>query len=165
MPPSNDCPCTSGKSFAACCEPYVTGKASAPTAEALMRARYTSYATGRIDFIEKTHAPESRADFDRKASEKWAKESTWGGLSVVAVKGGGPEDAEGVVNFVARFATGGQDYEHREIATFRKDKGTWWFVDGKSPKPETFVRSGPEVGRNDPCHCGSGKKFKKCHGK
>lgn len=29
---------------------------------------------------------------------------------------------------------------------------------------ETFVKSGPEVGRNDPCHCGSGKKFKKCHG-
>ena len=29
---------------------------------------------------------------------------------------------------------------------------------------ETFVKTGPEVGRNDPCHCGSGKKFKKCHG-
>jgi hypothetical protein len=31
-------------------------------------------------------------------------------------------------------------------------------------KPATFVKSGPDVGRNDPCHCGSGKKFKKCHG-
>jgi SEC-C motif-containing protein len=165
MTPPIDCPCTSGRAFSACCEPYVTGRAQAPTAEALMRARYTSYATGRIDFVEKTHAPESRADFDRKASEKWAKESQWKGLSVVAVKGGGADDADGVVHFVARFATGGQDYEHREIATFRKERDTWWFVDGKSPKPETFVRSGPEVGRNDPCHCGSGKKFKKCHGK
>ena len=27
------------------------------------------------------------------------------------------------------------------------------------------VRSGPKVGRNDPCPCGSGKKFKHCHGK
>jgi uncharacterized protein YecA (UPF0149 family) len=27
----------------------------------------------------------------------------------------------------------------------------------------TFVRSMPKVGRNDPCWCGSGKKYKKCH--
>jgi len=165
MTTTNACPCKSGKDFAACCEPYVSGKAAAPTAEALMRARYTSYATGKIDFIEKTHAPESRADFDRKASEKWAKESTWNGLQIVATKGGGSQDTTGVVSFVAGFTTGGEHYEHREIATFRKEGGTWYFVDGKSPKPETFVKSGPDVGRNDPCHCGSGKKFKKCHGK
>ncbi len=29
---------------------------------------------------------------------------------------------------------------------------------------QPFVRSAPKVGRNDPCHCGSGKKFKQCHG-
>ncbi|MDE2291720.1 MAG: YchJ family protein, partial [Elusimicrobia bacterium] len=157
-------PCGSGKAFAACCEPYLAGKAPAPTAEALMRARYASYATGRIDFVEKTHAPESRADFDREASQKWARESQWKGLEVVAVKGGAESDREGIVHFVARFAQGGRDYEHREIASFRKEGGAWFFVDGKSPKPDTFVKSAPDVGRNDPCSCGSGKKFKKCHG-
>ncbi|MBW3568088.1 MAG: preprotein translocase subunit SecA, partial [Proteobacteria bacterium] len=30
--------------------------------------------------------------------------------------------------------------------------------------PETFVRDGRKVGRNEPCPCGSGKKFKHCHG-
>jgi preprotein translocase subunit SecA len=30
--------------------------------------------------------------------------------------------------------------------------------------PQTFVRDQPKVGRNDPCPCGSGKKYKKCHG-
>jgi len=30
--------------------------------------------------------------------------------------------------------------------------------------PETFVREGEKVGRNDPCPCGSGKKYKHCHG-
>ncbi|MBI4061140.1 MAG: YchJ family protein [Elusimicrobia bacterium] len=159
-----DCPCGSKKPLAACCEPYVSGKAAAPTAEALMRARYTSYATGRIDFIEKSHAPESRADFDRKASEKWARDSVWRGLSVIATKDGGPDDETGVVSFVAGFSQDGRDYEHREIATFRKEGAAWLFVDGKSPKPETRVNSGPDTGRNDPCHCGSGKKFKKCHG-
>jgi preprotein translocase subunit SecA len=32
------------------------------------------------------------------------------------------------------------------------------------PKQETVVRTQPKVGRNDPCPCGSGKKYKKCHG-
>jgi preprotein translocase subunit SecA len=38
--------------------------------------------------------------------------------------------------------------------------------DGEAPrpKPETVVRAAPKVGRNDPCPCGSGKKYKKCHG-
>jgi hypothetical protein len=31
-------------------------------------------------------------------------------------------------------------------------------------KVETFVKTGPDVGRNDPCTCGSGKKYKKCCG-
>ena len=31
-------------------------------------------------------------------------------------------------------------------------------------KIKTVVRSEPKVGRNDPCPCGSGKKYKKCHG-
>src|ERR1700733_9591341 len=156
----NACPCGTGKEFAACCEPYIAGKAAAPTAEALMRARYTAYATGRIDFIEKSHAPETRADFDRKASEKWSKESKWHGLQVVFTKGGTEKDQDGIVNFIAHFETGGQHYEHREIATFRKEGSNWLFLDGKSPKPATYEKTGPDLGRNDPCHCGSGKKFK-----
>ena len=31
-------------------------------------------------------------------------------------------------------------------------------------KPQTYVKTGPEIGRNDPCSCGSGKKYKKCCG-
>jgi preprotein translocase subunit SecA len=34
----------------------------------------------------------------------------------------------------------------------------------KKPRQETVVRAVPKVGRNDPCPCGSGKKYKKCHG-
>ena len=35
----------------------------------------------------------------------------------------------------------------------------------QAPRPETFKREGRKVGRNEPCPCGSGKKFKQCHGK
>ena len=62
----SECPCGSGKALAACCDPYITGQVLAPTAEALMRARYTSYATGRVDFVGTSHAPESRGDFNRE---------------------------------------------------------------------------------------------------
>ena len=165
MSNTKECPCASKKPFSACCEPYLTGKAAAPTAEALMRARYSSYATGEIDFIEKSQAPEGRALFDRAASEKWAKESVWKGLTVVSTKDGGPGDETGVVSFTAAYSQDGRDYEHQEIAFFRKEGSNWFFIEGKPPKPEMMVKTGPDLGRNDPCHCGSGKKFKKCHGK
>ena len=32
-------------------------------------------------------------------------------------------------------------------------------------KAQPFVRQGGKIGRNDPCPCGSGKKYKQCHGK
>ena len=160
------CPCGSGKAFSACCERYISGREPAPTAEALMRARYSSYATGRIDFIEKTHSASTRAEgFNRESAEKWARESEWKGLHIMATKGGGERDNEGAVSFVAVFAHGGQEQHHEEIATFRKEAGVWMFVDGDTPRRETFVKTGPDIGRNDPCHCGSKKKFKKCHGR
>ncbi len=36
---------------------------------------------------------------------------------------------------------------------------------GQAAEKSPFVRGGQKVGRNDPCYCGSGKKFKPCHGK
>ena len=63
------CPCGSGKKYADCCEPVVTGKTKAATAEALMRARYTAYVVHEIDFIVNTcKEGEERGDIDRKAT-------------------------------------------------------------------------------------------------
>jgi preprotein translocase subunit SecA len=36
--------------------------------------------------------------------------------------------------------------------------------DESAARPQTVVRDTPKVGRNDPCPCGSGKKYKQCHG-
>ena len=51
-------------------------------------------------------------------------------------------------------------YHHSDPVTIPQDTG-----DANIEIPETIVRSGPKIGRNEPCHCGSGKKFKSCHGK
>jgi len=160
-----NCPCGSERALAECCEPFIAGRASAPTAEALMRARYTSYVIGKVEFIERTHAPETREGFDRAAAKKWSAESDWKGLKILATKGGLEKDSEGMVRFVAVFEQKGKEYHHEEYAQFRKVDGAWLFVDGKTPTHDPFVKSGPDLGRNDPCHCGCGKKFKKCHGR
>ncbi len=38
-------------------------------------------------------------------------------------------------------------------------------LDAEQDQEQPYVREGKKVGRNDPCPCGSGKKYKKCHGK
>ena len=54
--------------------------------------------------------------------------------------------------------------DHRERATFKKHASKWVFVDGVELKGPPVRNEGPKAGRNDPCPCGSGKKYKKCHG-
>lgn len=172
------CPCGSNKTFEECCGPYISGEAFPPTAEALMRSRYTAYTRADINYIRKTTLLKSNEDFDFAGTEKWARESTWNGLKILNVEQGGETDKEGVVEFVATYTRDGESIDHHETSQFKKnDKGRWIFKEGDShthpggtghhhhPKIETVRRETPKVGRNDPCPCGSGKKFKKCCGK
>ena len=172
------CYCQSQKSFHECCEPLLKGERKARTAEELMRSRYTAYATAQIDYIQKTLAPESQKNFDRASSLKWAQESEWLGLEILKTQKGEESDSKGTVEFLCRYKTEGETLEHHEVSEFKKNKnGDWVFVDGHShthkegeghqhhhPKVETLVREEPKIGRNDPCPCGSGKKYKKCCG-
>ncbi len=129
-----------------------------------MRSRYTAYVRGTIDHVIASHDPATRGEVDREESEKWSRETEWQGLEIVATDRGGENDQEGTVEFVAKGATTGQPFAHRERATFRRVEGRWMYVDGKTVKPEPIRRVEPAAGRNDPCPCGSGKKFKRCHG-
>ncbi|MDO8290834.1 MAG: YchJ family protein [Parvibaculum sp.] len=155
------CPCASGKAFAECCGPFISGTALPPTAEALMRSRYSAFATGAIDYLEETLMPGTRGDFDRVGATEWASSSEWTGLLVRHVEGGGATDAEGYVEFVAQFRQKDEDRVHHETGHFGRHDGRWYYVDGSmGTRPRIVVK----VGRNDPCICGSGKKYKKCCG-
>jgi SEC-C motif-containing protein len=158
------CPCGKGESLETCCGPYLDGKALPDTAEALMRSRYSAYVVGNIDYIVGTHDPERIKEVDRKNTEQWSKTAEWLGLEILSTEQGTPEDEVGVVEFVARYKLSGVKVEHRERALFRKHSSRWVFVDGMEIKGPPVVRTEPRVGRNDPCPCGSGKKYKKCHG-
>ena len=70
----------------------------------------------------------------------------------------------GWVEVIARFKQGNVTRNHHELGEFHKVNGAWFFYDGRGIKQETVKKTTPDVGRNDPCPCGSGKKYKKCCG-
>lgn len=157
------CPCLSKKLFSECCEPFIKGNAYPETAEQLMRSRYTAYTLADMNYLKKTLAPKALEEFDEVASMQWAKSSKWKGLKILKTEDGGPEDKTGTVEFMADYEKDGEEFEHHEVSKFKRNKhGHWLFVDGQPPDRETYVREQPKVGRNEPCPCGSGKKFKKC---
>jgi SEC-C motif-containing protein len=158
------CPCTSGRTYGECCEPFINKKSYPPTAEALMRSRYSAYAVGNVDYVMETDDPNNGGEFDRASADTWSSKSEWTGLEVVEIIKGGANDTTGIVEFIARFKIGGKEMSHKERSNFRKVEGKWCYVDGETPIQKPFVKETPTLGRNDPCHCGSGKKFKKCHG-
>ena len=158
------CPCGSGASLEECCQPFVDGTKTPATAEKLMRSRYTAYTLGEVDYIVETHDPATRDEIDPSATRAWAEEAEWHGLEIVATEGGGPDDDEGTVEFVARYEQRERFRNHHERSTFKKREGRWFFHDGEVISQPTVVRGHPKVGRNDPCPCGSGKKHKKCCG-
>lgn len=165
FPVTSPCPCTSGANYGDCCGPLHAGTAFPPTAEALMRSRYCAYVVKDVDYIERTDHPDRRGNFDRAAAEQWATLSEWQGLDIIATERGQAGDDTGLVEFRARFKLRGKDHSHSERSTFAKVDGRWFYVDGTTPEQKPFIHEKPAVGRNDPCACGSGKKFKKCCGK
>jgi len=165
MNDNDPCPCGSERSLSDCCGPIVSGERTAPTAEALMRSRYTAYALGDMTHLKRSLDPRWHATFDEPGAKEWSEKATWKGLTVLSTKAGREGDDEGEVEFVARFEMDGEEQQMRERARFRKKGGEWRYLDGKvKSTQEPVVASGPKVGRNDPCPCGSGKKFKKCCG-
>lgn len=156
------CPCDSGQDFADCCRPLLGG-APAATAEALMRSRYTAFVQGDIAHLERTNAPEVGAAFNRADTERAARETEWKDMAVRAVTGGGPEDETGEVEFQAHCKRRGEWVVYHELASFRREAGRWVYVKGRLD-PKTAGRRPALAGRNEPCPCGSGKKYKKCCG-
>ena len=159
------CPCGSPQSYSDCCEPYIKGTALAPTAEKLMRARYTAYAKTAVEFIIATTVEEKRKECDEKAIRKWSELSTWHKLEIIATEKGTPDDTDGVVEFNAHFSEGGVRKNYHEKGTFKKVDGAWLYVDGEIQKQKPYIRAEAKVSRNDLCSCGSGKKYKRCCGK
>ncbi|TVP93371.1 MAG: YchJ family protein [Pseudomonadaceae bacterium] len=153
LPASSPCPCGSSNTYADCCQPLHLGN-TAPSAERLMRSRYSAYTLGLVDYLINTTLPAQQANLDRKAMRQWSKQSRWLGLEVIASEATRPDSDQAWVRFIARWQDpNGEKQAHEEHSEFRREQGRWYFIDPNHPlKP----------GRNSPCPCGSGKKYKQC---
>lgn len=156
------CPCGSEQPFENCCEPILQGSRPAETPVALMRSRYTAFVEENLDHLYTSLHPKEREKYDEETTKEWARQSEWLGLEVREVEAGGADDQVGFVEFLARYKTDVGEFDHHERAEFRRHEGDWYYWDGKIFGGEPIRREEPKVGRNDPCPCGSGKKFKKC---
>ena len=154
------CPCGSGSSFANCCEQVIDGGRESQTAEELMRARYAAFATGAIEFIVATTHSSTRPEVNIPDITDWSQSSTWHGLQIIETRD--VDDDKTFVSFEARFTQRGKEQNHREQSLFKREDGKWRFVTGEPLKNITLRYETPRVGRNEPCPCGSGKKYKKC---
>ena len=90
------CHCGLGESTETCCGPIIEGKKNAPTAEALMRARFTAYAIGAIEYLEESIHPAHRDGVDRASTKAWSDNAEWHGLDVIATEAEGRGRARGV---------------------------------------------------------------------
>ena len=151
------CPCGSTNDLAECCLPYIDGQAFAPTAEALMRSRYSAHALVRVPYILATCHPSIQPYQEAAAIEKWCRSAQFLKLEVLETKAGKASDERGTVRFIAWTKEGGKLAGIHERSTFEKVNGQWTYASGQH-------QSLKMPGANDPCPCGSGAKFKKCCG-
>lgn len=153
------CPCGSNSAYADCCGQYHSGAKPAPSAEALMRSRYSAFALHLEDYLlatwDKSKRP-ARVDFSKDATE-------WQRLEIIACKKGNAGDSKGIIEFKAYYRFNGEEFALHEISRFTKQQGRWLYLDGAV---KAIAQPGQltNKGLNAPCHCGSGKKFKRCCG-
>jgi SEC-C motif-containing protein len=154
----SNCPCGTGQSYENCCQPFHQGQAYPDQAENLMRARYSAFVKNEIDFILNTHHPDTQSQVERGQVEQWSKESVWDRLEIIDTY---DSPVRPLVEFKAHYKQDGITHTHHEKAVFKKHQDRWYYLDSEFI-PETVVRTGPKIKRNDPCPCGSGKKYKRC---
>lgn len=120
------CPCGSGDTYGACCRPFHCGDAVAPTAQALMRSRFSAFAVGNAAYLRATwHESTRPAVLDLAGGPAWTR------LDIVEVHDGGPFDTTGVVEFRAHHRTGraARGVLH-ERSRFVREDGRWFYLDG-----------------------------------
>lgn len=130
-----------------------------------MRSRYSAYVIHDAPYLLSTWSPSKRP-----RSLSFADDHTeWLGLRIVEKQAGGAQDSQGVVEFIARFRSQGRLGSLHERSRFVRQGGAWQYVDGETvtarSEPAMPAVKSATPGRNDPCSCGSGQKYKRCCGR
>ena len=159
-PPKGEqpCPCGSGKTYAQCCQPILKRQRPAETAEQLMRSRFTAHVAHDYEHLHRT--------FVETWKEPYVPEEEEGGREwtrlVIHSHETGPKPDHATVDFTAYYREGDKELAFPEKAEFHKIEGNWIYTKALRQGPAPIKSAQAKVGRNDPCPCGSGKKYKQC---
>jgi len=119
------CFCDTGLLFKDCCALYLENNQKAPTALALMRSRYSAYATHNADYLLETTDVSERKYYSKAEILKWATSNKWQKLEILSF-------TENTVEFKAYFLDfNNKPQVHYEFSTFRCEENTWYYLDGK----------------------------------
>lgn len=146
--------------YAECCGRYHSQEHTPATAEILMRSRFSAYARRDVDYLLSTWDASKRPaniDFSRETAQ-------WQTLAIIDSKKGGEQDNKGIVEFKAYYTQDGEEHFLHEVSRFVKSGSRWLYLDGVI-KAAGKVSTTANSGKNAPCACGSGKKFKRCCGR
>jgi SEC-C motif-containing protein len=122
--PTTRCPCSSGLTYDECCGPIHSGTALAPTAERLMRSRFSAFALGDASYLLASWHPSTRpAELVLDADRRWVS------LEILGRTGGSMLDTTGTVAFRARYRTAAGSAEQRENSRFVRENKRWYYVD------------------------------------
>lgn len=119
-----NCPCRSGLQYQHCCQPYHLKMKPAPTAEALMRSRYSAFVVADADYLSETTHITKRKGNSKDAYLKSTKDTKWVKLEIVSSSFDTVEFKAYYLN--KRFQT---EVLH-EKSNFRLEDGKWYYVDG-----------------------------------
>jgi len=141
------CPCCSGKAYRECCQPWHSGQ-PAPTPDALMRSRYAAFVLRNPDYLLATWHPDTRpGELELEHSPDWAS---------LRILDASEQGARGRIHFRAVYRTGTGWGYLEEVSDFARVDGRWFYVAGDTSEGTL------KPGRNEPCPCGSGRKYKAC---
>lgn len=125
------CPCggmPAGATYEQCCAQYIDAGRTAPSAEHLMRSRYTAYTLARTDYVAATWHPDTRPDPLKLEAPDAPHGIRWLGLKVHTFRD--IDDTHAEVRFTARYREAGRAYRLTETSRFVKENGRWLYVDG-----------------------------------
>jgi SEC-C motif domain protein len=144
LPLSGDdrCPCLSGETYGGCCGRFHAGEGAAPTAEALMRSRYSAFVVRDAPYLLHTWHPRTRP-----AALQFDADVQWRRLDIVEVIAGGPFDAEGTVAFQAHSRRHGRREVLVETSRFVRVNRRWHYLDALQAETVTRSRAVPGPGR------------------
>ncbi|WP_440099041.1 YchJ family protein [Streptosporangium sp. H16] len=121
--PAASCPCGLPAEYGDCCGRLHRGEASATTAEALMRSRFSAFSVGDGEYLLRSWHPSTRppvVELDR--SVRWTR------LEVLETTGGSSFHTEGTVRFRAHYVERGKEGHMEEHSRFARHAGDWVYV-------------------------------------